>query len=290
MNLLHLRYFYFVAKEGGYTKASKALRIQQPAISRMVKQLEDESGLKLFERVGREVQLTKAGTSVFEHCKDIFGAVENLERSLGEIGGEIKGPLKIGASEPIAGHFLPGVLKGFLDRYPAVYPIIFAAPASLLFEKLVKGELDFALAFHTPEIPVPIEVAATRDTPFHLVVKKECRRDSRVIENFIGSREIDDVATRRFPTLERLRRQHKGAKIGISSNSLTAHLEMVRLGLGVSILPHFLVEEDLRTKKLVDLFPEERFHFQLKIFKRKTAVLSNAAKLLVEECSNGSQQ
>ena len=51
MNLLHLHYFYHVAKEGGFTKASTSLRIQQPAISRMVKLLESDIGFSLFERV-----------------------------------------------------------------------------------------------------------------------------------------------------------------------------------------------------------------------------------------------
>jgi DNA-binding transcriptional LysR family regulator len=88
MNLLHLQYFYVVAKEQGFTQASRALRIQQPAISRMVKLLEEDFGFKLFEKVGRNVQLTKAGSEVFEHCKNIFGGVEDLKQSLGKISGD----------------------------------------------------------------------------------------------------------------------------------------------------------------------------------------------------------
>src|SRR5438445_1054645 len=102
MNLLHLQYFYVVAKENGFTKASKVLRIQQPAISRMVKMLEEDVGFKLFEKVGRNVQLTRHGLDVFEHCKKIFGTVDELKQSLGQISGECKGPLVMAASEPIA--------------------------------------------------------------------------------------------------------------------------------------------------------------------------------------------
>ena len=104
MNLLHLQYFYMVAKEQGFTKASKALRIQQPAISRMVKLLEADLGLNLFEKIGRNVQLTKSGHEVFEYCKKIFGTVEELKNSIGQISGECSGPLMIAASEPIASH------------------------------------------------------------------------------------------------------------------------------------------------------------------------------------------
>ena len=284
MNLLHLYYFYSVAKEGGYTKASKALHVQQPAISRMVKLLEDDFGLELFERVGRKVQLTHAGAAVFEHCKEIFGAVEGLKRSIGEIGGAVKGPLSIGASEPIAGHFLPKILKTFLRQHPEAYPSVFSAPASLLFEKLASGQIEFALLFHTPELTPQLEIFDAKEFPFNLVIRRDLRRNRETIESFIGSREIDDVATKRFPTLERIRRQFKGATIKISSNNLSAHLEMVKLGMGVSILPNFLVAEDLRRKTVVDVFPDESFRFQMKIVKRKHSVLSNGAKALINEC------
>lgn len=72
MNLLHLQYFYVVAKEQGFTKASKALRIQQPAISRMVKLLEEDLGVRLFEKIGRNIQLTTQGKDVFQHYKNDF--------------------------------------------------------------------------------------------------------------------------------------------------------------------------------------------------------------------------
>ena len=149
MNLLHLHYFYVVAKEQGFTKASKALRIQQPAISRMVKMLEEDFGLKLFEKVGRNVQLTKSGTEVFDYCKKIFGAVDDLKQSLGQISGECKGPLWIAASDAIASHFLPEVLKTYLVAHPNVNPNIFSGPASMLFEKIEKGQLEVGLFFHT---------------------------------------------------------------------------------------------------------------------------------------------
>lgn len=284
MNLLHLQYFYVVAKEQGFTKASSALRIQQPAISRMVKMLEEDLELKLFEKVGRNVQLTKSGTEVFDYCKKIFGAVDELKQSIGQISGECKGPLLIGASEPIASHFLPEVLKAYLVSHPKVYPNIYSGPASMLFEKIEKGQLEVGLFFHVPELSEKIEIFKTKDIQYHLVVRKDLRKKKEVIEKFIGSREIDDTSTRRFPTLDRLRRDHPNAKISISSNNLTAHKEMVLRGLGVSVLPHFLVEDDLKEGRLSDLYPNENLKFQIKFIKRRTSVLSASALELVKIC------
>jgi DNA-binding transcriptional LysR family regulator len=200
MNLLHLHYFFVVAKENGFTKASKVLRIQQPAISRMVKTLEENMGLKLFEKVGRNVQLSRHGAEVFEHCKKIFGAVENLEQSLGQIGGEHKGPLLVAAAEPIASHFLPPVINSYLKKYPRIYPNIYSGPASMLFEKILGGDIELGIFFHIPNLPEKLEIFAQRKTKFHLVIRKDLSRKKGIIETFIGSREIDDTTTRHFVT------------------------------------------------------------------------------------------
>lgn len=283
MNLHHLRYFYVVAQEGGFSKASKLLRIQQPAISRMVRMLEDDVGFKLFERVGRNVRLTRQGEEVFDTCKKIFGEVDKLKASIGQMNEECQGPLTIAASEPIASHFIPRVLSPYLENHPKVYPQIFSGPASMLFEKLLNGDIEFGCFFHIPELPERLEIFERKELRYYLVIKKSFRKNEKVISSFIGSREIDDTTTRRFPTLERLKKDYPEAKIKISSNNLTAHKQMVLQGLGVSILPDFLVEEDIRIGNLADLYPKEKFVFQLKFIKRKTSLLSMNAQKFIEQ-------
>lgn len=84
MNLLHLEYFYTVAKEGGFLRASEKLRINQPAISRMVANLEDYFGFKLFEKVGRNVRLTSRGEKKSERpaLDATKGSIECREKML----------------------------------------------------------------------------------------------------------------------------------------------------------------------------------------------------------------
>ena len=183
MNLLHLHYFYVVAKEQGFTRASEVLRIQQPAISRMVGQLEEFFGFKLFEKVGRNVQLTRQGQEVFESCVRIFGEVDMLKASLGKISGEAKGPLLIAASEPIAARFIPHHLQKYLQHHPQVHPQIYAGPASLMLERLLKGELEMGLFFHVPDLPERLEIFKTKSFRFHLVIKKDQRRNKEVLQS-----------------------------------------------------------------------------------------------------------
>jgi DNA-binding transcriptional LysR family regulator len=154
----------------------------------------------------------------------------------------------------------------------------------MLFESLIKGDLEFGIFFHTPEIPDKLEVLKAISIRHHLVVRKDLRRKKNILETFIGSREVDDTNTKRFPTLEKLRKDQPGAKIKISSNNLTAQKEMVLQGLGVAILPSFLVANELRQGSLVDIYPHEKFEFQMKFIKRRTGILSKAALELIKAC------
>lgn len=281
MNMLHLEYFYTVAKEGGFLRASEKLRINQPAISRMVGALEEYFGFKLFEKVGRNVRLTSQGQEVFESCKKIFSEVENLKSSVGKISGECKGPMLIAAAETIASHFLPGKISTILKRYPDIYPNIFSGPASMVLKKIESGDIELGLFFHVPELSEKLVVERKIETPFRLVIRKDLKRNEKVLNHFIGSREIDDKASKEFPTLDILKRKYPKASIKTSSNNLTAHKELVLNGVGVSILPEFLIHQELKDKIIVDVLPEEKFIFHLKIIKRKNSVTSlNVLKLL----------
>lgn len=288
MNLLHLKYFYVVAKEQGFTKASRVLRVQQPAISRMVDQLEDYFGFPLFERVGRNIQLTARGQEVFERCKTIFEEVDNLEKLAGSLSGECQGPLACAASEPVASHLVPEILEKLVFKYPKLYPSIYSGPATMLLDRIASGELEFGLFFHIPHLPPKLKMTPIRKVRFHLVVRKDLRRNTQVLERFIGSREIDDSATRTFPTLEKLKRIYPKAKIWISSNNLTAHRNMVLNGLGVSVLPDFLIAEDLKQGRLSDVLPKEKLEFDLKLVERQTSVRSLNAQTFIDELNRHS--
>ncbi|AFY00738.1 LysR family regulatory protein [Bdellovibrio bacteriovorus str. Tiberius] len=273
-----------VAKEGGFTNASKTLRIQQPAISRMVKQLEDSLGFALFERVGRRVQLTAQGKEVFERSQRIFEEVDSLQSAVGHLSATAQGPLNFGASEPIASHFVPDVLGTLLAEAPQLYPVVYSGSASMLFEKISSGELEFGLFFHIPSLPPTLKMKVLKKIRFHLVIRKDLRKKAAALESFIGSREIDDTTTRAFPTLEKLKKLHPKASIKISSNNLTAHRTMVLKGLGCAVLPDFLIEQDLKSGTLTDLLPAENLQFDLKLVQRQTAVPSLNMQTFLHHC------
>lgn len=282
MELNHLKYFYFVAKEGGFTKAAKALQIAQSAVSKMVKNLENELKVELFEATGRSIRLTPSGTDLFRKCEVIFEQLQDIEATLKPKSNTISGQLKFGCAEVIAAYLVPNAVQKALERHPPLQTFITTSTASELCSLLLAKKLDFVLAFHLPELPPELEVRKIYPMPFHLAVATDKVNSNATCSTFIGSREVDDTATKTYPTLKLLQEKFPKASIKISTNSLSAHKRLVQLGVGVSILPEFMIKDEIESGKLKSLLKEREFTFNMKLVCRKSQPLSAAAQVFLE--------
>jgi DNA-binding transcriptional LysR family regulator len=113
MELRHLRYFVAVAEAGAFSRAATRLGLTQPALSRQVRDLEVELGVRLFERAGRRVSLTSDGEGLLQRSRDLLTAAAQLGEQAQAMRGGQAGVLRIGAS-PQA---IQSVLAPFLARY-----------------------------------------------------------------------------------------------------------------------------------------------------------------------------
>ena len=113
MDLRHLRTFVTVAEQGTVSKASVRLGIAQPALSRQIKDLEDELRIKLFDRIRRRLVLTGEGEQLLGHCRSILGAVGSLTERAQLLRRPDAGVLKVAATPQT----IDGVLSVFLARY-----------------------------------------------------------------------------------------------------------------------------------------------------------------------------
>lgn len=286
MELSHLKHFYYVAKLGGFTKASKHLLVQQPAISKTVSQLEDQLGFKLLVREKRSVYLTDLGEEVFKHCDSIFNEIEKIKLIADKGKLNCSGPLSFCASEPVSSHFVPKVHKSFLRQYPDVVPACFSGFASDLLTKIEDGEFEFGLFFHIPKLSKRLVSENIFNVPYDLVIKTSQYKDLNTIRSFIGSREVDDLGTKTFPTISRMNKDFKKVEIKLSSNSLTSHKNMALEGLGVAILPELMVREEIKAKRLKRLYPKGTFNFPLKLVYKKSHFLSRNSKAWIDELKN----
>lgn len=115
-----LQVFHAVARHLSFTKAAEALFMTQPAVTFQIKQLEDQFNTRLFERGHGKITLTAAGQLALEYAERINALSDELDTRLGELTGEMRGPLLVGASTTIAEFLLPPILGNFNCLYPQV--------------------------------------------------------------------------------------------------------------------------------------------------------------------------
>jgi DNA-binding transcriptional LysR family regulator len=115
-----LQVFHTVARLLSFTKAAETLHMTQPAVTFQVRQLEEYFNTRLFDRTHNRISLTEAGERVYDYADRIFDLYADMENSVREMTGEIRGALTIGASTTIAEYMLPALLGDFGARYPEV--------------------------------------------------------------------------------------------------------------------------------------------------------------------------
>ena len=277
MELNHLKYFYHVVRERSFTRASRSLRVQQPTISKMVRGLEEELDQKLLERRRDGVEPTAAGSALYLICEDIFGRVEEIRNLSKRRAGHCEGPLGFGATDSIASYLVPGVLGRFLRKFPDVRPSLFAGSSNLICSEIHDGKIEFGLFFTVPDTS-GFSVTELAEIPFDLVIATKEAQRKEVRQALILSRDIDYPKSRPFPVLEMLQRNQVVGETFISCNNLDSQKELVKQGLGVSLLPDFMVREGLERGSLTRLHARREFAYSLKLVTRKGKVLSQNAE------------
>lgn len=145
MEFMVLRYFLAVVREESITKASEVLHITQPALSRQLAQMEEEIGVKLFERGTRKIKLTNEGILLRRRAEEILQLVDKTEKELVEQEEQVEGKISIGCGETASVQLLPELIASFHRKYPRVTFDIFTATADLVKEQMDKGLLDIGL-------------------------------------------------------------------------------------------------------------------------------------------------
>ena len=153
VNLELYRVFYTVAKCGSLTKAAQELYISQPAVSQAIRQLENQLGTTLFNRVHKGMELTKQGGElVFEDVSRALQLLDGVESRLSELKKSAKGTLRIGASETIFQYILADKLVKYHALYPDVKFELLSDVSPIAIEQLKTDRCDVGfLNFPIPE-------------------------------------------------------------------------------------------------------------------------------------------
>ncbi|MCA4781988.1 LysR family transcriptional regulator [Empedobacter stercoris] len=140
-----LKVFNTVAKRLNFTKAANELNITQPAVTKHIKGIELNLNIKLFERNGTKIKLTKAGEILLKYTEEIFSVYQNMEFEIGQLQEKQKGTLRLGASTTIAQYVLPPILAEFRKRFPEIQLSLVIQNSEKIEELLSNHKIDVGL-------------------------------------------------------------------------------------------------------------------------------------------------
>ncbi len=152
MEIRVLKYFLTVVREESITKASEVLHITQPTLSRQLAQMEEEIGVKLFERGGRKIRLTNEGMLLRRRAEEILQLVDKTERELIEREEHVEGYVNIGCGEMDSVNILAELCGAFLKKYPKVRFDMYTATADVIKERIERGVADVGLLLEPIEM------------------------------------------------------------------------------------------------------------------------------------------
>lgn len=152
MELRVLRYFLTLAREENISRAAAALFITQPTLSRQLAELEEELGVKLFERGKRKITLTEDGMLLRRRAEEMIDLENKVEREFRQNDASLGGTITIGAAETKAAEILPKLITSFRAKYPAVTFDIQSDIATHVKEGLDRGLIDVGLLVEPGDI------------------------------------------------------------------------------------------------------------------------------------------
>lgn len=287
MTIKHMKIFIKVYENMNITKASEQLYMTQPAVTRAIKELESYYGIKLFERINHRLYRTESGFDFYQraiHIVDSFDILEKKIKNWDELG-----VLRIGASITLGNFIMPYVINEFQKLHPLLKIKVNIANGGLLVQALLNNSIDIALIEGNVSDENFICEKLTEDRLILIMAKNHPLNSLKKIylkdisECPILLRE-NGSAGRSF--LDSVFAAHGYTAIPTwESESSQALIKAVSYGIGISILPDQLVQEDILSGNVVTRTVEdEPFIRNNYIVWHKNKYITKSAKHFVQLC------
>jgi DNA-binding transcriptional LysR family regulator len=244
-----LKVFRAVADHLNFRKAAEHLFLSQPAVTLQIKALENDLGVRLFDRSAGRISLTPQGTILLNYARKIAALVADAERDLSGNEGAVLGELSLGVSTTIAQYVLPRLLGAFLDDHPRVQFSLHSGNTSEIVQLLLDSKVSVGL------IEGPARERSVRTEPFmedELVLitapgseSDHFSRSQLLASNLLmreqgsGSRRVVETA------LEKAGLKLKSFKKTMCLDSTEAIKSAVEAGLGIGFVSHWAIGKEL---------------------------------------------
>lgn len=300
MTLNQLLYFCGVARTGSYSQAAEESDVSEPVVHRAIRRLEKACGMKLLERVGKRVCLTKAGRAIYDYANQIASLTDLTEQTLVEEKGMLSGRIAIGAGTPVASYLLPEILARWMAEHPRIDISVTISQGTEKHHLLLEDKLD--LIFTSVNEPVAglrrqlifadeLVVVGSVEHPLALhrerIAVAELSRERMILPSRGSSirSEIEEVEYQ-FGV------QFK-AVMEVNKQDTIKHYCLA--GVGIAVLPRSMVMEEIENRRLallnVEAFPRSWPYFLVyrvgKALTPEMQSLLSAVRLWVHEKRRG---
>ena len=254
LNYHHLHYFWAVAHDGNLTRTAARLNVSQSALSVQIRKLEDRLGHALFERRGRQLQLTEAGRIALDHAGTIFAAGAELLGTLRGTGAP-RQALRIGALATLSRNFQISFLKPVLGREDVEIILRSGSPAELLLG-LQALRLDAVLTNQAPgsDALTPLITHKLSEQPVSLIGTPQRLAQTRSVAELLASQPVI------LPTESSVRTSFDALAFSLAIRpQIAAEVDdmammrlLVRDGFALAVLPPIAVRDELASGALVE--------------------------------------
>ncbi len=285
MDIRQLTYFLEVAKQKSMTKAADTLHVSQPALSKMLKGLEDELGMTLIVRSNKASEVTDAGLIVMDYAKKVTGLLNEMSSTLSDMTHLKRGTIHVGLPPIIGSLFFPKVLAEFHLAYPNIKIKITEYGAAKVTKSVAEGELEIGVAVLPideedynlyPIVKEEMKLVIHHKHP--LARRKNVRLKELKNEEFIFYSE--EFALHQIMWNQFIKEGFE-PKILFKSSQWDFMSEMVAANLGITILPESICNRiDNDNVHIIDLTPSTPWH--LAVITKKEKYVSFAAQTFID--------
>ncbi|MBM7634359.1 DNA-binding transcriptional LysR family regulator [Geomicrobium sediminis] len=286
MQIKQFRYFIEVYQQVSFSRASEKLGISQPALSKVIAQLEEELELQLFDRSTRQLQITAEGEAMYEYAQKVIREVEDFKQAAVDLRTKHKGHFRFGLPPVIGSSFFPKVISAFQKQYPDAKMGIVEEGARVVQQSILHGELDVGIGI----LPIPdteLEVIPIVKRKLLLVVSNEHPlADAKKVKMSELKGEHFLLFKRGFSLYDRVR--EASIDSGFEPNVIHEStqwdflLKMVKENLGVSFLPETIVEDSNQTGIRAIEVDHPLIHWNLALISRKNGYQSPATTAWID--------
>ena len=237
MNIRHLKTLIAVSEKGSFAAAAEAVFLTQSAVSQQMKTLEQDLGVELFDRTHRPPLLNSRGRGLIQRARQLVYLYEQLSNEASETS-DLMGLLEIGAVPTALTHLLPRALVKLRVSQPTLQVRVSSGLSAELMARLDRGDLDAVVISEPKPIPKSLEWSEVAHEPLVVIAPEDCKGDD--YQSVLSEKPFIRFSRNAWVghTIQRIL-DDLGVRIseGMELDSLDVIRQMVRHGLGVSVVP-----------------------------------------------------